>query len=614
MSSTTGGSRLLNLIVLLAMFVTAVAFTVGLAANSGVDLMASAVAGGALFMVMASSHFVIMRELHSSPLDPRVQELEEAVIVLDSDLQRYDRLEGELERVQLLNDRVGRLERQFEDDDARPGRANVARLSTELQRLKDRHDSLRSEIDTAFRSQREQTQSELRSLEELVQGLAAEVVAAVSAGNESAAYDAPVARVAAVEPVTPAREDAADEPLALDVEALGEGDNEPPLEGGVEPYLGDLPEELEEASEEESPAEDAPTEIDSEASDEIEGAAELVTVEVTEVEEVVVVAEERAVESEAVAEEQSEEASDQDEEPSAEEREPVEAESAEETTMVQEPTLDLVLGEAEPLELGASQIPFDDTILILRRAIRTGQIAPYLSPIVALSDRKLRYGGAVPRMRQQSGAVPLTEEQWRVAREDSLFPRLDALILDKCVQFLGKLPAEARLRAIFVPLSAQTLLSSASFPNLVETLETNDGLAESIHFEFTQDAISELGESGLTNLKMLGKLGFCFSLKEISDFDLDYAGLRDYFFRFVKIDAATFLHNLEQAQAPVVAADMVEFLDRYDLKMIAEGVSDERMLDNVGDYGIEFAEGPLLGLPLPLEAEALRETEGADAA
>src|SRR5687767_15976758 len=82
MSSRPGGSRLLNLVVLLAMFITAIAFTVGLAANSGIDLMASAVAGGALFMVMASSHFVIMRELHSSPLDPRVQELEEAVIVL----------------------------------------------------------------------------------------------------------------------------------------------------------------------------------------------------------------------------------------------------------------------------------------------------------------------------------------------------------------------------------------------------------------------------------------------------------------------------------------------------------------------------------------------------
>jgi cyclic-di-GMP phosphodiesterase TipF (flagellum assembly factor) len=611
MSSRPGGSRLLNLIVLLAMLVTAVAFTVGLAVNSGVDLMASAVAGGALFMVMASSHFVIMRELHSSPLDPRVQELEEAVIVLDTDIQRFERLEGELERVQLQNDRVGRLERQFEDDDARPGRANIARLATEFQRLKDRHDSLRSEIDTAVRSHREETQSELRSLEELVQGLATEVVAMVSAPSVSAVHEAPRTMAAPVA----GEAESADEPLALDIEASGEEEEiEGPADGDVEPYLGDLPEEPEEAGEADLPVQQVSPESPSEADDESESPAEFVTAEVTELEEVVVAVEDPAAELEAAEEEPAEDRPSQGEEPAPEGQSATEAKPAEDVTMAEEATLDLVVGEPEPLELGASQIPFDDTILILRRAIRTGQIAPFLSPIVALSDRKLRYGGAVPRMRQQSGAVPLTEEQWRVAREDSLLPRLDALILDKCVQFLSKLPAEARLRAVFAPLSAQTLLSSASFPNLVETLETNENLAESIHFEFTQEAISELGESGLTNLKMLGKLGFCFSLKEVTDFDLDYAGLRDYFFRFVKIDAGTFLHNLEAAQAPVVAADMVEFLDRYDLKMIAEGVSDERMLDSIGDYGIEFAEGPLLGLPLPLEAENLRETEGADAA
>jgi EAL domain-containing protein (putative c-di-GMP-specific phosphodiesterase class I) len=689
------------------MFITAIAFTVGLAANSGIDLMASAVAGGALFMVMASSHFVIMRELHSSPLDPRVQELEEAVIVLDTDLQRFDGLQDDLGKVQLLNDRIGRLERQYEDDDARPGRANLVRLSTELERQKERQEQLRTEFRTASRSQREEVQTELRSLEALIQGLAAEIVATAGTreGQAQSLHASVAERVESVESVVvfSTEEVIVEEALALDddvadvedeaeSEAEAVAENEGWAEGEIEneteespyaaePYLGEIRDALlrstrqekappveevrvAEASEPaatEQPAEEAPTEGVTLEVAEVEAAEveEMVLVEPepVEVEEIVLVEDETAEvvreeavelspEAAAAPEEIAEEAEEAEEAvelspdeaspsadavPSADKaaaeisaEEPAAAAPVSEleadadadgktadkvAMMVDDPALDLILGEPEPLDLGAVQMPFDDALLALRRAVRTEQIAPYLFPIISLNDRALRFGSAVPRMRVKSEAVPLTEKQLQIAREDTLFPRLDALMLNKCLEFLQQLPVNSKLRAIFIPLSAQSLLSSATFPALVQTLEANGGLAEHVYLEFTQGAISELGEAGLGNLRMLGKLGYCFCLKEVTDFDLDYAGLRDFFFRFLKIDAAMFLHGLEVAHAPVVAADMVDFLDRYDLKLIVEGISNTRTLAGIGDYGIEFAEGRLLGAPLPLDAELFSETE-----
>ncbi len=701
MSSRAGGSRLLNLVVLLAMFITAIAFTVGLAANSGVDLMASAVAGGALFMVMASSHFVIMRELHSSPLDPRVQELEEAVIVLDTDLQRFDGLQDDLGKVQLLNDRIGRLERQYEDDDARPGRANLVRLSTELQRQKERQEQLRTEFQTASRSQREEVQTELRSLEALIQGLAAEIVATAGTreGQAQSLHASVAERVESVESIVvfSTEEVIVEEALALDddvadvedeaeSEAEAVAENEGWAEGDVEaepeespyaaePYLGEIRDallrgtkqekappieevrvaEASEPAQTEQPAEEAaaavvpleaaeveemvlveaePVEVEEEIVLVEDETAEIVTEEAVELSpEAAAAPEEKAEEAEEAIELSPDEASPSAdavasagtaaaeiaaEEPaaSAEPVSEIEADADADgktadkvAMMVDDPALDLILGEPEPLDLGAVQMPFDDALLALRRAVRTEQIAPYLFPIISLNDRALRFGSAVPRMRVKSEAVPLTEKQLQIAREDTLFPRLDALMLNKCLEFLQQLPPNSKLTAIFIPLSAQSLLSSATFPALVQTLEANGGLAEHVYLEFTQGAISELGEAGLGNLRMLGKLGYCFCLKEVTDFDLDYAGLRDFFFRFLKIDAAMFLHGLEVAHAPVVAADMVDFLDRYDLKLIVEGISNTRTLAGVGDYGIEFAEGRLLGAPLPLDAELFSETE-----
>ena len=61
-----------------------------------------------------------------------------------------------------------------------------------------------------------------------------------------------------------------------------------------------------------------------------------------------------------------------------------------------------------------------------------------------------------------------------------------------------------------------------------------------------------------------------FSLDRFADLDVDFAALRDHFFRYIKIEANTLLHDLEKRGASVAAADMTGFLDRFDLKLIAE--------------------------------------------
>ena len=102
---------MLDVIVLVAMAVTAAAFAVGLILHSGIAQIPALIAAAALYMVMAASYLMVARG--SRPPaggSDRLNELEAALEMIDKDLQRIDRVEDDVSRLDLLADRVERLD------------------------------------------------------------------------------------------------------------------------------------------------------------------------------------------------------------------------------------------------------------------------------------------------------------------------------------------------------------------------------------------------------------------------------------------------------------------------------------------------------------------------
>src|SRR4029079_9860695 len=102
--SRAPGLALLDLIVIIAMAITATAFAAGLIVNSGIDTVPGVVAGASLLMWMDSPHFPLTPAARSGIVSGRIDQLEEAVLILDSDLQRIDQVEDDVARL----DQIGR--------------------------------------------------------------------------------------------------------------------------------------------------------------------------------------------------------------------------------------------------------------------------------------------------------------------------------------------------------------------------------------------------------------------------------------------------------------------------------------------------------------------------
>ena len=199
---------------------------------------------------------------------------------------------------------------------------------------------------------------------------------------------------------------------------------------------------------------------------------------------------------------------------------------------------------------------------------------------------------------------------------------IDAACSSQAVRSLDDETGEVLLTADAVPgvpiriTKYATYQSSRSIPvpELVEFMEENTGLSESLIFEVGQPGILALNADELGALDTLGALGYGFSLDHVGDLDVDFASLRDRSFRYVKIEAKTLLHDMAEARASIPAADMTSYLDRFDLKLIVEKVDDEASLERLMDYGVDLAEGDLFARPRPVTPEMFRELAEADAA
>src|SRR5262245_26722383 len=218
-NAAPGRFGLLDGVVLIAMAVTATAFAAGLIINSGIDMMAGIIAGAALFVVMASSQYVITRQARSATVAGRLDELEEALVVLDGDLQRIDQVEDDVARLDLLTDRVERLDRSMVHRDPREEPSErVDQLSADFEALHTRLDALRVDLEGEARAQREKIAGELRMLEGLFKQLASDLTAATTNGASSGSGEAYRAQTAL--PPIPSEDASDDEEVVTVLRAI----------------------------------------------------------------------------------------------------------------------------------------------------------------------------------------------------------------------------------------------------------------------------------------------------------------------------------------------------------------------------------------------------------
>ena len=174
--------QLLEIAILFAMALAAVAFTAGLHVQSGIALASSTIAGLALFLVMAASQTALTRAYRSADAVRKVEGFESSIGGLSSDIKRMGGLAARFDGMEQLVEKVERLEKAVEKvdgldtvgeiEDVTQKVLSIERMSSDLERLDTRIEAIKQQIHFEAEQRQDKISSELQVLETLVKQLA----------------------------------------------------------------------------------------------------------------------------------------------------------------------------------------------------------------------------------------------------------------------------------------------------------------------------------------------------------------------------------------------------------------------------------------------------------
>jgi cyclic-di-GMP phosphodiesterase TipF (flagellum assembly factor) len=241
----------------------------------------------------------------------------------------------------------------------------------------------------------------------------------------------------------------------------------------------------------------------------------------------------------------------------------------------------------------------------IRNAIEANRIDLHLQPIVTLPQRKVRYYEAMSRLRTQTGDVVLAAEFISQAEAGGLMPKIDNLVVFRCVQVLRRLLLKNREVGVFCNLSVATLTDAVVFPQLLEFLDANRAISPSLVLEFTQGGLRGAGPIETESLAALKQCGFHFSMDNVTDLRLEPRELASRGFRFVKLRANLIL-NRSGIVTDIHPGDLPDLLARFGIDLIAERIESESAVVDLLDHDVKFGQGFLFSPPRPVRAEALQ--------
>jgi EAL domain-containing protein (putative c-di-GMP-specific phosphodiesterase class I) len=237
----------------------------------------------------------------------------------------------------------------------------------------------------------------------------------------------------------------------------------------------------------------------------------------------------------------------------------------------------------------------------LKKAIAEGQLDTYFQPKVDIKSGQVVGVEALVRWNHPVKGLIKPNAFITLAEENGLIRDLTDQVLVKVLEYATKLKSMSMGYNLNIAINLSVdSLTDLEWPDRVSNMLENCGLeASSISFEITESRLMEHLSVALDILSRLSLKRFNLS---IDDFGTGYSSMEQLQripFSELKIDRA-FVHGVAQeASARAILESSVLLAKKLDMKVVAEGVEDQRDWDVVAEVGCDHVQGFIVSRPLP---------------
>jgi diguanylate cyclase (GGDEF)-like protein len=235
----------------------------------------------------------------------------------------------------------------------------------------------------------------------------------------------------------------------------------------------------------------------------------------------------------------------------------------------------------------------------LRRGLEQDEIEVHYQPKLDLRTRRVVGLEALVRWRHPSLGLLQPGTFIDMAEHTGQIRPLTHAVLQKALRECARWRGQGIDVTMAVNVSPRSLMD----PRLVEIVEQSlqsCGLpAECLNLEITETAIMVDPALALKVLNRLAALGVCLSIDDFGTGYSSLAYLQKLPVREIKIDKSFVLNMARSDRDAAIVSLTADLGRRLGLKVIAEGVEDQRTLDELTRLGCDQAQGYLICRPQP---------------
>src|SRR5436190_17799810 len=230
----------------------------------------------------------------------------------------------------------------------------------------------------------------------------------------------------------------------------------------------------------------------------------------------------------------------------------------------------------------------------LRRTLTGDHLLAYSQPILDQRRRSIVQEELLVRMRVAHDGVIDPKDFLPEAERCGLVGIIDQWMVSQGVAMAR------RGRRAEVNLSARSLGDGDLMTELQVAILGARGSAQDLIFEITETAAFEHFDAALDFAERLTRLGCSFALDDFGTGFGSLTHLRRLPVRFLKIDRSFIRDVAHDSQDQAMVRGIVAIARELGVLTVAEGIEDEATLALLRDYGVDYAQGFLIGRPAPI--------------
>ena len=252
--------------------------------------------------------------------------------------------------------------------------------------------------------------------------------------------------------------------------------------------------------------------------------------------------------------------------------------------------------EDQDLEKMHSRLSWRDKIL---KGLKEDRFRPWFQPLLDLRDNRVHHYEALARLISEDGKVLLPGVFIDIAERFGIVGLIDRVIIEKTMRKQAEMTAAGVDLSFGMNLSGKDLGDAELLDFIKAKIKETGADPRGLIFEITETAAIGDLEKATKFVRSLKEIGCHFSLDDFGVGFTSFTYLKEMQVDFIKIDGSFIRKLNENLKDQVFVRAITDLAKGLHIKSIAEFVENETTLELLKSFGVDFAQGYLVGKPSP---------------